>query len=166
MLGFRAALVAGASAAVLMTSVGMAAPAHAAAFVPNGIYKLHSVEYFTLVMDVASSGNHVVGSKDAPPSTPPSQRQDWDVENVGSGGNVITIRNQGANGYLALDGTQAVVGPKPVQWTVVKVDKGYNLQTADASMVLAMMGSTPGAPVEAQGHNGQYNQQWTFGRVR
>jgi hypothetical protein len=151
----RSALVAAASAVVLMTGIGMAAPAQAQSRIPSGIYSIHNVGYISQVMEVGESDNAVHGWRESE-----SGRQNWDVE-LSEGH--YTIRNLETGEYLAPNDSAAVVQPEPAQWNLALVP-GFRvkIEAVDDGRVLTLTSGRNGASVALEDYSGRANQHWYF----
>ncbi|KAF8439715.1 hypothetical protein L210DRAFT_3630670 [Boletus edulis BED1] len=134
-------------------------------FVPDGVYKIHNVQYSSLVVDLINGvkGGPIMGYIDRPSNV----NDKWCIKNVGDGGNEITIESVSTPGNFASarEGTQLVGSDDTTVWTVVKVDVGYYLQSSGAQYVWKLTRDGDYAPMELSPFTAEDDTKWTFERI-
>ncbi|KAG6377936.1 hypothetical protein JVT61DRAFT_14728 [Boletus reticuloceps] len=110
--------------------------------VPNGVYEIRNVEYSRVVADLINGvqGGPIMGYIDRPTNVndkvcavlcrgPYSLVLQWEITNVGGGGNEIIIESVSTPGNFAsaeqFPGAELVGTGDNTVWTVVMVDVGF-----------------------------------------
>jgi hypothetical protein len=152
----NSALVAVASAAVLVTGTGLAAPANAASAISPGIHAIKNVEYMNQAVD--ASGGTAVGFRlrgGAP--------QRWDIAPMSDG---YAIRNQATGRYLGFNGSEAVLRPTPTPWEMIPQLSGrFEIEAVGDGRALTLTDGQNGAPVALENYTGRSDQQWYLQRL-
>jgi len=152
----NSALVAVASAAVLVTGAGLAAPANAASAISPGIYQIKNVEYSAQVVD--GHGETAVGSREYE-----GARQHWDLAPMSDG---YAIRNQATGRYLSFNGSEAVLRMTPTPWEMIPQHSGrFEIEAIGDGRALTLTDGQNGAPVALETYTGRNDQQWYFQRL-
>jgi hypothetical protein len=151
----NSALVAVATAAVLITGTGRAAPANAASAISPGIYSIKNVGYITQVVD--AGGETAVGLRENE-----GPRQRWDLAPMSDG---YAIRNHATGSYLGVNGSEAVLQPMPTPWHLTLQYSGrFEIEAVGDGRALTLTDGQNGVPVALENYMGKINQQWYFQR--
>lgn len=151
----NSALVAVASAAVLVTGTGLAAPANAASAVSPrlGNYSIKSAGYLGRV--VGARGETVVGSREDE-----AVRQRWRIEPMSDG---YAIRDLVTGTYLSFNGSGAVLQPTPTPWDITLQHSGrFEIKAVGDGRALTLPDGQNGAPLVLENYTAGTNQQWYF----
>ncbi|KAG6377881.1 hypothetical protein JVT61DRAFT_14667 [Boletus reticuloceps] len=138
-----------------------------APFIPDGVYRIRNAEFTRNVAGLLEGGRGgpILGFIDRPGS--PNAL--WRIKNVGDGGNEIIIGSVFPPGTFAsaeqFPNAPLFGSPGQTVWTIVKVDRGYYLQSPNAEFVWQLTRDGDFAPIVLFPFTGQYNTQWTFERV-
>ncbi|KAF8439716.1 hypothetical protein L210DRAFT_3645725 [Boletus edulis BED1] len=131
-----------------------------APFIPDGVYVILNFASNVIVcLKNGVPGGPIVGCRDSSGTC-----QQWKIKNIGGGGNQITIESVCAPGSFVnadqLQGSPLFGAPEQTIWTVVKVDRGYYLQSPDAGFVWQF--DSEGAPIVLVHHTAMDNTRWVF----
>ncbi|KAF8126300.1 hypothetical protein EV363DRAFT_1453026 [Boletus edulis] len=138
-----------------------------APFIPNGVYVIRNVASDDVVcLKDGIPGGLIVGRQDGP-GYPCERLNLWRINNIGGGGNQVTIESVCIPGIFANadESEDAPLFGTPARtiWTIVKVDRGYYLQSPDADFVWQF--DAEGAPILLVHHTGEDNTRWVFVKV-
>ncbi|KAG6377939.1 hypothetical protein JVT61DRAFT_14732 [Boletus reticuloceps] len=120
-----------------------------ARFIPDGVYVIRNVGSNDVVcLENGIPGAPIVGRMDGP-GYPCERLNLWRIKNIGEGGNQVTIESMCILGSFAnaneFQDAPLFSAPARTIWTIVKVDRGYYLQSPDADFVWQFNGE--GKPV-------------------
>ncbi|KAF8126303.1 hypothetical protein EV363DRAFT_1453028 [Boletus edulis] len=135
-----------------------------APFIPDGVYVIRNVGSGDVVcLKNGAPGGPIVGCQDGP-GYPCERWNLWRIKNIGGGGNQVTIESVCVPGSFAnADESQDAPlfgAPARTIWTIVKVDRGYYLQSPDADFV--WQADVEGEPIVLVHHTAEDNTRWVF----
>ncbi|KAG6377938.1 hypothetical protein JVT61DRAFT_14730 [Boletus reticuloceps] len=136
-----------------------------APFIPDGTYVIRSVASKDVVcLKNGVPGGPIVGCRDSPGY----RCQQWKFKNIGEGGNEVIIESVCAPESFVnagqFEGSPLFGAPAQTIWTIVKVDRGYYLQSPDADFVWQF--DAEGAPIVLVRHTAKDNTRWLFDNVQ
>ncbi|KAG6377943.1 hypothetical protein JVT61DRAFT_14736 [Boletus reticuloceps] len=135
--------------------------------IENGIYRIRNGEFPRFVADLVNGVPH--GPISAHTEESDNVNDQWRVINVGDGGNQIMLENMAAPGSFALSAqfpdNNLFGSHVQMEWTVVKADYGYYLQTPNGQCVWELPEGADYVQIMVALHTAKNNTKWTFDKV-